>query len=150
MKTTAGHFDLNTPEALFKKASNDYFEFFKKPNSWTLFNLLATFNHLVEWICPEAKGKSPKASYAHGTPQQKFYDQLWSKPEFRVIRSLCNNSKHFHHKPTEPNTDVINGARAGRARAGDSISQTYYIVDGTDIRDILITVYQSYKKYFCV
>lgn len=148
MNTTNGHFDLNSPEALFKKAVSDYFEFFESPNSWVLFNVLATFNHLLEWICPEANGRPPRPSFAHGTPQQIFYYQMWNQSDFQTIRALCNNSKHFHHKPQGPITSVIEGARAGLSRTGDSLGQTYFIVDGTDMRDILMAVYQFYKQYF--
>jgi hypothetical protein len=148
MKTTDGHFDLSSPEALFKKATADYLDFFEKPDSWLLFNLLATLSHLLEWICPEADGKQPKPSYARGTPQQVFYNHMWNQSDYRTIRSLCNNSKHFHYKPKGPKTAVINGSRAGLFRSGDSLSQTYFLVDRTDIRDILMPVFQRYKKYF--
>jgi len=148
MNTANGHFDLNTPEALFKKANSDYLSFFDNPNSWVLFNLLATFSHLLEWICPEAKGKPPKPTFAQGTPEQVFYYQMWNRTDYSTIRALCNKSKHFHHKPSSPNASVVNGARAGLTRAGDSLGQTYFIVDGTDISDVLMSVYISYKNFF--
>ena len=148
MITANGHFDLNTPQALFQKAHSDYIDFFDSPNSCVLFNLLATFSHLLEWICPEAKGKPPKPSFAKGTPEQVFYYRLWNNPDYSTVRALCKKSKHLHHRSSSPNTSVINGARSGLARAGDSLSQTYFIVDGTDIRDVLMSVYMSYKQFF--
>jgi hypothetical protein len=73
---------------------------------------------------------------------------MWYRADYKQIRALCNNSKHFHHKLNGPTTSVIVGARAGLLRAGDSLGQTYFIVDGMDVRDILMDVYRSFKLYF--
>jgi hypothetical protein len=83
MITDRGHFDLSTPEQLYEKAVHDYLEFFDTPDSWALFNVLTSFNHLLEWICPEAKGNEPKGEYSAGTRQQQFYWQIrpLSKPQ---------------------------------------------------------------------
>ena len=148
MTNTTGHFDLSTPEALYDKAVHDYSKFFKSPDSWSLFNLLTTFTHLLEWICPEAKGKQPDICFVSGTKQQQFYYQMWNRNDYKLIRALCNNSKHFNHKTNGPTTSVIKGARAGLLCAGDSLGQEYFIVDGKDIREMFVGIYRAYKQYF--
>jgi hypothetical protein len=148
MNISHGHFDLITAEALYDKATHDYLIFFDKPDSWALFDVLASFTHLLEWICPEANGKEPVLAFASGTREQQFYYQMWNRTSYKQIRALCNNSKHFHHKRKGPTTSVIVGATVGLARAGDALGQTYFMVDGKDIRAVLMDVYIFFKQYF--
>lgn len=147
-EASCGHFDLCTAEDLYKKAVHDYLHFFYQPNSWTLFNLLAAFTHLLEWICPEANGKPPRPEYAQGTYQQQFYFKQWNQDSYQKIRLLCNNSKHFQSRKDGPITSVVEGSEVGLLQTGDSLNQTYYTVNGEDIRDILVDVYKSFKEYF--
>jgi hypothetical protein len=148
MANQLGHFDLDSPEALFAKVTEDYSSFFNQPNSSMLFNLIAGLYHLAEWICPERGGKEPASSFEKGTPEQQFYWTMWHREDWQLMRELCNRAKHFNARKVETKTDVIKGARAGLMRAGDSLGQTYFTVDGADIRDTLMSVFKEYKTFF--
>ncbi|WP_054698601.1 hypothetical protein [Geotalea toluenoxydans] len=113
-----------------------------------LWDVLTCFNHLLEWICPEAHGREPAAKFKDGTRTQRFYYRLWNSTDYKNIKDLCNNLKHFHHKASGPDISIEKGAKAGLLRAGDSLSQTYFLSDHEDVRVILMAVYREYKGYF--
>lgn len=73
--------------------------------------------------------------------------QLNDSAEYKAIRSICNNTKHFYKKSASE-TEIISGVRAGIARTSDSLGQLYFLVDKVDIRTHLSIVYEIYMCHF--
>ena len=69
-------------------------------------------------------------------------------PEYQILRELCNHAKHLSNPKVVGRTKVLEGFRAGLGRAGDSLSVAHFMVDGMDIRDVLLPVYEKYRAYF--
>jgi hypothetical protein len=68
--------------------------------------------------------------------------------EYQVVRALCNNAKHFEGQGDVKETSVLQGFRAGYGRAGDSLAIVHSIVDGTEIHDYVVPVYEVHRSYF--
>ena len=68
--------------------------------------------------------------------------------EYKLVASLCNNAKHFDVTDINERTGILEGARCGLARCGDSYGITHFLVDGIEIRDVFWPVYNVYIQYF--
>ncbi|WFQ78575.1 hypothetical protein PXH59_12755 [Xenorhabdus sp. SF857] len=79
--------------------------------------------------------------------QKKFVELLFKSEDYRIIRELCNHTKHFRKK-SAPDTTIVKGARAGLSRAGDNLGHVYLLVGNQDIRVHLSAVYKIYSDYF--
>lgn len=138
MQKKNGLFELKTPYDLFSKAKYDLKIFFKKPDNYSLFNLICTLNHLKEWT------EKDKAHKHKG----KFCRELANNPDYKIVKELCNNAKHFYDNGIGLRSKSFNGFTSGFSGAGDSLGQINYTVDGQDIRDIISRVFNKYKNFF--
>ncbi|MBX6952727.1 hypothetical protein EX227_02810 [Providencia rettgeri] len=134
----SGIFEVTTSEDMFHHFSAKYQLFISAPSTSTLLDVLFPCSHLKEWI--EKDGQKNERT-------ELTLQQLDDSAEYKVIRSMCNNTKHFYKK-SAPETKIISGARAGIARAGDSLGQDYFLVDEVDIRNHLSAVYEIYMRHF--
>jgi hypothetical protein len=145
-----GIYSYNSPHKLFEKLKRDFIEFFNNPSEDGLLTVLFSLYHLREWICPgkEIYKSIALKSEADRTSEERLYMNMYSMPEYKIVCSLCNHAKHFKNKGLDGRTDALHGARAGMARAGDSLGITHFTVDGIEVRDIFCTVYKKYLEYF--
>lgn len=141
-------FKIHGAKELFEEIVSAYSDFCESPENRTLLFLLFSLNHLREWIAgttPQGIRNIPKSALKQ---HHKFFTRIGYKQDFQIINRLCNRSKHYITKPDQHKTDILEGARAGLARAGDSLGQTYYLVGDRDIRDIFAGVIAEYKTWF--
>ena len=138
---------LKSADTLFRFSEKIYTEYCSAPTETQLFTLIFSLNHLRDWIS-EGKDwkqikKIPKNQRNAG---QIFYEEIYNIPEFKdILNPLCNGLKHFK---IEIITEPISGFRASLGRAGDSLSQKYFTIDGIDNRNIFNKVLQKYRDFF--
>lgn len=144
---TGGIFEANDPADLYRHVSRCLGEFCGHPCDYSLFNVLFSIVHLREWICTDDWNTYRNIPYELQTDAQKFSSMLHEFPDYKVLVALCNHAKHFNPRGDRPNQRIVNGARAGYARAGDSLDVRHYIVDGRELRDYLYSVWGKYKQY---
>ena len=138
-----GFFRLKTPYDLFCKVKCDFEDYCKNPNDYSLFNLLCGLNHLREWI------EKYQNNHKFDSKPQFFVSKLLNDSDYKVIKELCNNAKHFKDlKGIGQRSNCFEGFRTGFSRAGDRLGQMNNTVDGKDIRDVVFNIYKKYKKYF--
>lgn len=147
----AGLFSTGDAGAMFEHLKNKWVNFHDHPTEERLIDTLFPMFHLREWIY---RGKKfvYKDKQDHELTREEALDKLlWVLPEYEVVKSLCNHSKHYEcdpNKNTNHTTIEVKGARAGLTRCGDSLGASYFLVDGRDIREILAAVYRIYYGYF--
>lgn len=101
-------------------------------DSYSVFNLLCTLNHLREWgekdslLRTEARAECRKISEKIKNESDAKESELFS---LYVIRRLCNSAKHF--KPSDK-TFLADGAICGLVRCGDRLGRNYYFYDSAD------------------
>lgn len=103
-------------------------------------------NHLREWIAPGYDHKSPKTTRAH----QFYHDIFNNLAEFKIIKSICNHSKHrstLNYEITTIYSDIISDwddlASVKTLSEGVPIS---HFVDGKNIIQIIDPVIDFYKS----
>jgi hypothetical protein len=147
-----GLYAYNSARKLFEKLIRDFTAFGANPSDDGLFAVIFTLYHLREWICPgeDAHKRIRNKPQLQRSREERLYATLHDMEEYKVVRALCNNAKHFEGRDgnLDDRTDKISGARAGMMRAGDSLSVTHFTVDGMEIRTILAPVFMIYFKYF--
>ena len=141
-------FDINSDEALFRslQRASSKFQSLKVKDTASLLYLLMGVNHLRDWICPgfDPKKKNPV------TPEQHFYAAIYSLPEFLIVNSLCNRSKHMGRMPYRVETTY--GAMVDEYREIDSVFDfdngppLGYSVNGRDLFDIIAVVLNYYQS----
>ena len=138
---------LKSADSLFRFIEKIYTEYCSAPTETQLFTLIFSLNHLRDWI---SEGKDweqiKKIPKNQRDASQVFYEDIYNLPEFKdILNPLCNGFKHFK---IEIITEPILGFRAGLGRAGDSLSQKYFTIDGIDSRNIFNKVLQKYRYFF--
>lgn len=140
---------LKNAKDLFEFIENVYSDYNHEPTETQLLTLIFSLNHLRDWIA-EGKGwedikKIPRVQRDAG---QLFYEDIYNFREFKdILNPLCNGIKHFKIGIV---TEPISGFSSGLGRAGDSLSQRYYTIDGIDSRSIFEKVIQKYRSYFAI
>jgi len=143
-----GIYTTSTPERLFERLERSFNAFCEWPSEDGIFDVIFPLYHLREWICPGGHKSYKAKPEINRTPQERLHERLYLMPEYQVVQALCNNAKHYNEGNLENRTDVLQGARAGLMRAGDSLGVTHFMVDGREIRDYFWPVYQVYRAYF--
>ncbi len=138
---------INSAKDLFELLQMTFSNFYKSPSSEAFFLLAFGLFHLREWIVQGQKYDDiQKVPDSQKTTEQKFFIEIYDVPEYRdIIKELCNGIKHFK---LTVNTEEISGFRAGLGRAGDSLDQISYMINGKDSRDVFSTVINKYQDYF--
>ena len=147
----AGLFSTGDAGAMFGHLKNKWVSFYKHPTEEGLIDTLFPMFHLREWIYQGKKSDYNNKPEEELSCEEALDKTLWALPEYRVIKSLCNHSKHFMCDPIrnpEHDTVEVKGARAGLMKSGDSLGSSYFLVDGRDIRDAFMVVYRVYYAYF--
>lgn len=141
-------FKIHGAEELFKEIVSAHIDFCAKPNNRALLFLLFSLNHLREWIAGTNWNGIKQIPRKDRKQRHKFFIRIGNTREFKVVNNLCNRSKHYVTQSVEHKTAVVEGARAGLARAGDSLGQVYYLVGDEDIRGVFSTVIAEYQSWF--
>lgn len=142
----AGVFLIKSPENLYDRLNRKLVAFNAHPSDDGIFDVLFPLYHLREWICP--KGKERIQKHDRGKSREEIlYSNLHFLNEYKIIRDLCNNAKHFQIVCDRDYT-TFEGLRAGYGCAGDALNITHYVVDGMEIRRIFAIVFNVYKSYF--
>lgn len=143
-----GLYSINSPIRLFQKLAFNFVRYDCTPNEDHIYDVLFPLYHLREWIHPQGHGTYQSKAVADWTKEEKLYDALHKLSAYQIVRSLCNNAKHFNDEDLEERTAVLRKFRAGYGRCGDSLDVTHYLVDGIEIRTIFWEVYRVYFNYF--
>lgn len=113
-----------------------------------LYALLTTLNHLREWIYPAGYNSYKNKNKLKYTPEEKIHSQLYQNENYKTIKQLCNNSKHFNDSGIGKKTEILNGLITGFNGCGDRIGQRNYLVNDKNLRDMVREVFGIYKEYF--
>ena len=138
---------LKSSEDLFGWIEEIYSEYYSAPTETKFLALIFALNHLRDWISGGVGHKGieviPENQRNAG---QIFYEEIYGIPEFgELLNPLCNGIKHFK---IEIVTEPISGFKTGLGRSGDSLSAKYFLINGTDSRNIFERVLQKYREYF--
>lgn len=144
----AGVFELNTAHGLFEKLKRDMQVFYEEPTEDRLVNILFPLYHLREWICPQDYKSFKDKGANERSAEESVHCFLHDMYEYQLVRGLCNSTKHFDANELSGRTGVIHGFAAGYGRVGDSLGVTHFLVDGIEVRDIFLRVFDVYKGYF--
>ena len=132
---------------MFLYANEVFSSYYREPTEEKLITLLFTLNHLRDWITGgEGWDRINEIPENKRSAEQLFYQRIYDLPEYKkIVNPLCNGLKHCK---IELQTEEIAGLRCGIGRAGDSLGQKYYLIDGKDSRTIFHTVLEEYRKWF--
>jgi hypothetical protein len=109
--------------------------------------VLMGLNHLREWIAPGYSHLSPAASDA-----ERFYNQLFAFPEYGLIKSLCNHSKHLEAKDGPISYVQVNSIDSWPDL--DSVANfdlgppVAYFVGDRNVEDIISSVINYYREHW--
>lgn len=146
-----GIYSINSPQKLFEKLARSFERFYRDPSDDGLFEVLFPLYHLREWICPGGHESYKDKPEIQRTDEERLHASLHGMHEYEIVRALCNASKHYvsdSNNSLEGRMEELKGARAGLMRVGDSLGVTHFTVDGRDVRDYFMPVYQVYYSYF--
>lgn len=140
-------FDINSDEAFFQSLERaaSKFRSTKIKDTAKVLYLLMGVNHLRNWICPGFNAKDQPV-----TPEQNFCVAIYSLPEFKIVNSLCNRSKHMGRMPYQ--LEAKYGAMVSEYPDISSLFSFEngpplgYSVDGRDLFDIIDVVLRFYRS----
>jgi len=143
-------FDLNEPSDLYRIIHEVYREYIEHPTERNFLLLALGFVHLREWIAESSHADIERKLKAGDklSPGESFFTEMYAMPEFRTIQELSNRGKHYIVKNTGARTSKTAGLQVGLAKAGDSLDQTYFLIDGRDSRDYFIPLIHKYNEWF--
>ena len=131
---------------MFNLVEATYQRYYRSASETDFLLLIFILYHLREQIVGGQKYNQIKSiNSQYRTPGQHLFMDLWKLNEFQIIREICNGTKHHR---IEKNISEIEEARAGIARAGNSLDSKFYLIDGVDSRNIFTTIIFKYKDYF--
>lgn len=143
-------FDLNEPKDLYRILHEVYEEYIEHPTERNFLFLALGFTHLREWIS-ESSYEEIRQKQSAGrelTDGEKFFVEIYLLKSFRVVQELCNRGKHHITSGGRAATSKVEGFRAGISKAGDSLGQLYFLIDGCNSQDHFIELIQKYNEWF--
>jgi hypothetical protein len=144
-----GLYELQSARDLFKKAQRDITEFFDAPSDYALFNLLCTLTHLRDWVCPGGHGSYEGREASLLTREEGFHRKLHHDPDYKLVRELCNNAKHFNDRSgVGTSARIFHGFFVGLNYAGDYLGHRNYTVEGRDLREPVGRLMKLYHDFF--
>jgi len=93
-------FELKNARDLFSEIQAAICEYHEKPNSRLFLFLVFSLNHLREWIAEASSTEIDKSIKVKGktgiklSRAEKFFLNISELQEFKIVKSLCNRSKH--------------------------------------------------------
>jgi hypothetical protein len=143
-------FGLKSPADLYELACNVYGEYVHNPTEKDFIFLCLILAHLREWIADNNWEGIEAKKYA-GTQlndAEVFFEEIYKLMEYRTVLELCNRSKHHIATHSKNKTSKVTGLYVGIARAGDSLGQEYFMIDGNDSRSYFDAVIVKYGEWF--
>ncbi|HHQ4480428.1 TPA: hypothetical protein ACSP1H_000905 [Aeromonas veronii] len=141
-------FELESPRSLFEEIQSALTEYNRKPNSRLFLFIVFSLNHLREWIAENGAREIFEKSKAGKelSDGEIFCQEIGQLTEFKLVKSLCNKSKHISVRlPFE--LTISRGFHVGGS-CTDSLGQIYYEIDGIDSRKVFFVVMQKYNEWF--
>ncbi len=137
---------FESPLGMFNLMKEVIIRYYHNPSAIDFLMLVFLLNHLREQIvegqkCEKIKNIPPDKR----TAGQNLFMNLCEMPEFQIIRQLCNGSKHYK---IDKQLCKIEGFRCGLSSCDDSLSESYFLIDGEDSREMFSSVYSKYYSYF--
>ncbi|MCG2813259.1 MAG: hypothetical protein L6245_01120, partial [Thermodesulfovibrionales bacterium] len=106
-------FDIYSPEEFFYSINNAWKNYRrdKQKSVEILLYVIMGLNHLREWIAPGYNPKCKSGNKCWETPStdaERFSKAIYNNASFKIIRSLCNRTKHLKQMKanTSSNHDV--------------------------------------------
>lgn len=142
-------FDIETSDQLFYllKLVSKRFTTGRGKRPEDMLLLVFGLTHLREWISPNY---SPKQQAV--TPSEQFYQAIFDLEEFKVLKALCNRSKHMC--ATDSAMGTLYGGQIDDWSDVDSVLDfdrgppRAYFVNGRDMDDVVRTVVNFYEDHW--
>jgi hypothetical protein len=142
-----GFFDLESPKFFFGtvKHAVERLADAEQKRTEDLMYVLMGLTHLREWIAPGYSHTQPAT-----TPEQRFYNEIYSLDSFKLIQALCNRSKHL--KPTSVVTMTTHEPLFDDWHSVDDVCNfdlgpvTDYFVNGKNLLDVVHEVLSFYES----
>ena len=148
----SGKYSINTAQKLFEKIGRDLESFYNHPSEDGIFNVIFPLYHLREWICPGGYKSNEMKPCTEPTKEERIHDLLYNYDDYKIIRELCNNIKHWNPSKLKNSIDLktyeTQGFICGLASCGESLGTENFLVNGKSIRDVFSSVYKVYNDYF--
>ena len=151
MNPSVGIFNLSSAKDLFYCIRHTFGQYqrSKAKEIDKLLFVVMGLTHLREWIAPGYdKPETPPKDDA-----ERFSQSVYRHPSFRMIRAVCNRSKHMKPKClTGPATDTRYGLiwddipDVDAVLSADLGAPSAYFVDGRDIEEIIQEVILEYES----
>lgn len=147
-------FDLNDPHAFFHSIKYQLIQYEEETTRSTedILYVIMGLNHLREWIAPDYKfDNTAKVWPAPKTEAEAFSKRIYDTPEFKIVRSLCNQTKHPKNKVL---TSTLHGANIDDWKNWDAVVDfdlgppTRHFVNGIPIEEILRPLVTEYESWF--
>jgi hypothetical protein len=126
----------------------------ERPTEDLLFIIMA-LNHLREWIAPDYNpyGRPPKLRNPK-TKAEEFSRRLYCDPNFKIIREICNATKHVkkngpsHKTTTESVPHQVDTGPHGPKFFITTNSATNHFIDGERVESFVRPVMKLYGEWF--
>ncbi|WP_144712841.1 hypothetical protein [Aeromonas veronii] len=141
-------FELESPRSLFEEIQSALTEYNRKPNSRLFLFIVFSLNHLREWIAKNGAREIFEKSKAGKelSDGEIFCQEIGQLTEFKLVKSLCNKSKHISVRlPFE--LTISRGFHVGGS-CTDSLGQIYYEIDGIDSRKVFLLLCKNIMNGF--
>ncbi|MCI0400058.1 MAG: hypothetical protein L0Y67_03915 [Gammaproteobacteria bacterium] len=107
--------------------------------------LIFGLTHLREWIAPDYDWKERGPV----TPEEHFFQDIYKFDEFKLLKALCNCSKHMC--VTDHAMGALYKSVKDTASSGNSVSKSDrrlvgYFADGKDVEDVIRAVIKFYEE----
>lgn len=146
-----------TPEDIFEECRHFYEDFFSCQTPIKVFQLSIALYHLLEWICPEANTREgldriKNKSEERRSAAERLVYELGDDPDYKVIQSLANNSKHHTLRSKSYKKGEVQGFLLHISVLGERFGQRNLTVtvNGEErwLREVFNSVLSRYEHYF--
>ena len=142
-------FDIESSDQLFDllKVVAKRFTTVRTKRTEDMLLLVFALTHLREWIAPNYPPKQKPV-----TPNELFYQEIFDLQEFKILKALCNRSKHMC--ATDSAMSTLHGGSIDDWSDVDSVLDfdrgppRAYFVDGRDMDDVVRTVINFYEDHW--
>jgi len=110
-----------------------------------LLYIIMGLNHLREWIAPRYKHTDTPTEPAH-----YFFNDIYKVPEFIIINSICNRTKHLSTSPHETTVEYSDKLASWNSLNDVKILSngvpTDYYVDNNNVLSLIDTIISFYDS----
>ena len=92
-------FDLFSAQEFFRSIKESYDDYKARGSMRDLMYVIMGLNHLREWIAPGYKFDHKRQRWPKAImPEQIFSRMIYSLQDFKLLREVCNKTKHMTKK----------------------------------------------------